>query len=302
MHKKWIWALIVPSGVLLIIYIFFIHLYTITSPAMEGSLPAGSYKWGVSLRNNIFGLNINGWLKNLMPVKRNDVLLFDYYNPDGNYSLFTFRCQGMPGELLEIRNDSLFCNKTYIQPPDSVQYGYKILTSTTMNSRDFRDYNIPMHLESREGRQALFTEMGKDQLHIHLKPRTVQRLLHDKKILQAEKFLVSNNIPIFPYDMHYQHWNQANYGPYKIPSEGMSISLDSLNSMLYGYLILKHEFEEGEIRLEPGGKVYLRNQILTHHTFKNNYYFVLGDNRHNAMDSRFIGLIPESDIKGKLIF
>jgi len=97
-------------------------------------------------------------------------------------------------------------------------------------------------------------------------------------------------------------WNRDFYGPLKVPGEGITFQLDSANVAKYASTIIDYEgFDEDELKLE-GNTLKLNGTVLTEYTFKQNYYFMMGDNRHNSEDSRYWGFVPMNHVVGEAAF
>ena len=96
------------------------------------------------------------------------------------------------------------------------------------------------------------------------------------------------------------YWNKDNYGPITVPKKGMAIPLTALNVAVYGEVIKNYEGNDNvEIK---SGKITQNGKELSNYTFRQDYYFMMGDNRHNSADSRYWGFVPKDHIVGKAVF
>jgi signal peptidase I len=130
--------------------------------------------------------------------------------------------------------------------------------------------------------------------------------INNEPIVESGKVIIKNNREgslIFDSDKIFplgKNWNEDNYGPIVVPKNGLSIELDLYNINEWKNII-DREHSENVITVK-NGKIHLREKIITHYTFKKNYYFMLGDNRDDSLDSRYWGFVPQELIIGRAEF
>jgi signal peptidase I len=254
-------------------------------------------------------------LPGLGAVRRNDVLVFhvphEQQHPADLRTHYIKRCVALPGDTFALRQGRVFINGRRAPVAGAPQTSYFAEVANpspelgqALHARHVTDYTQPGGLPF----PALDPETGRLGYALNC-PAAVADSLRRLPYVQALRPTSPRVAALFPDVADFRvsgirsavprRWQLDEYGPLPVPRQGQVVALSPANAAIYYKIIAQYEHNQEVTWLN--GMVYQYGRPLTSYTIKQNYYFVLGDNRHDSEDSRFWGFVPEDHLVGKAV-
>ena len=340
--REWWDAILFAAVAATLIRWLIMEAYTIPTPSMENSLLVGDFlfvsKFHYGTRTprtplqiplthqKIWFTEIPSYLKwvqlpsyrlpGITKVKNGDVVVFNVPRIDennyGNYDKSSWvdypvdlktnyikRCVGIGGDVLEIKNKEVFINGKAVEAAPEQRFEYRVVAKDKINPRNIEN----MGLDGDDFRELGFQDAsnpGYYYYHMYLPSHKVAEIKSLPYIVSIEVESQGAEAERFPFSKYTSSWTGSNYGPLTIPKEGMKIQINDSTLSIYGTTIRDYE-DLKDVKLDSN-KLVIAGKEVTEYTFRQDYYWMMGDNRDNSLDSRYWGFVPGDHIVGKGFF
>ncbi len=320
--REWADAIIFAVIAATIIRTFMLEAYTIPTSSMEKSLLVGDYlfvsklSYGPRVPHTPIAFpfahhtlpltdNVRSYVEwislphyrfpGIRSISNNDVVVFNHpadpiERPVDKRENYIKRALAIPGDTFELRDANVYINSELLPDPPGTQHFYRVESDEPLSARRLSRLDIIDYARQRPGQylMAMTREAAASLENVGSVTNVTRRI-------EAPGDAAGH---VFPHDNAYP-WNQDNMGPLYIPEKGATVDINTDNIVLYEKIITT--YEGNDLRITDDA-IYLNDEKATSYTFDMDYYWMVGDYRHNSEDSRNWGFVPEDHIVGRAMF
>ncbi|HEX2617315.1 MAG TPA: S26 family signal peptidase, partial [Flavobacteriales bacterium] len=204
---------------------------------------------------------------------------------------------GIAGDSVEVRDGVVYVNGAVQPLPTMGQYAYDFVLKDAFNTKTLKEqYDITTTDVQQDGNNAEIP-LTNDAAEALKKFSNVVRMERQNKPRGYYKANDNNFWPIFPNDPNF-NWSEDNFGPLWVPKAGATIKLTMDNLPIYRRAIQVYEHNTLEVK---GTAIFINGQQTDSYTFQQDYYWMMGDNRHRSQDARYWGFVPFDHVVGKAV-
>lgn len=337
---EWVSSITFAIAAATFVHTYFMQPFTIPTSSLEKSLLIGDFLFvskfhygaktpisplalpmvhdsvpKTSLPSYIKGIELPYFrLPGFQKVKRNEIVVFNWpsdslatmwgdtsgkfsYKPIDKKTNYVKRCVGIPGDSLEVRNGYIYINgeKTVLPDRAKPQFNYYVDTKVPFS------YDEIVHKYNVNPTEASPLNREQTKYIINLDKEHALMMKKDAKVTSIRRNIDakgSYDPAIFPHNPQYA-WSQDNFGPIYIPAKGDVVALNEQSLPFYERIISEYEKNDFEIK---DGKYYVNGQESKTYTIKQDYFWMMGDNRQRSLDARYWGYTPFDHVVGKPVF
>lgn len=307
--REWADALLFAAVAALIIRTFFFEAYRIPTPSMEKTLMTGDFLIvskmsygprtpmvvGVPFTNIYIPGFVLPWtrLPGFSEIERNDIVVFNYpidLAPVAAKTNYVKRSVGMPGDTLSIDDNQLFVNGEQAQPFPGIQQTYEV---------EVRDRVRLSAAKVKAAGGTLYQTQQSGDYRINMSQEVAEEINQWQEVTEVHPFALPDEFNEYDqrgFSFSTGFNNHHHLSSTVVPFKGQTVTLTSENYHVYENIISRYEGNDVE---RDGGEFVINGEQTDEYTIRQDYYFMMGDNRNNSEDSRFWGFVPQTHIVGK---